>query len=93
MLESALEKNVCACIKRCGGKAHKWGQNGKPDRICFLPGGKVVLIELKRPSRENGLSPRQEKEISVLRGLGATVWVINNMEDLRCNLRGLGYEV
>lgn len=96
MLESGLEKTVCESIKRCGGKAYKWvspGRCGVPDRICFFPNGKVVLIELKQPGRGNGLSPKQKKEIDMLRSLGMPVWVISSKGELRVRLEELGYGI
>ena len=75
--------------RACGGKAYKFvspGNPGVPDRICVFPGGAVVFVELKRPGRENGLSPQQEKTISYLRGLGFHVWVINDLPDFKKRL-------
>lgn len=86
MLESTLEQSMRKYIKSLGGKAFKWvspGEVGVPDRICILPGGRVIFVELKRPGRKNGLSERQKKIARVLEGLGCEVWCINSMEDLK----------
>ena len=86
MLESKLEQAVRKYIKSLGGQAFKWvspGETGVPDRICILPGGKVIFIELKRPGRKNGLSERQKKIARVLEALDCKVWCINSMEDLK----------
>jgi hypothetical protein len=89
MLESTLEQSMRKYIKSLGGIAFKWvcpGATGVPDRICILPGGHVIFIELKRPGRKDGLSERQKKIARVLEGLGCKVWCINNMEDLKARI-------
>lgn len=89
MLESKLEQSVRKYVKSLGGRAFKWispGEVGVPDRICILPGGHVLFIELKRPGRKNGLSERQKKIARVLEDLGCKVWCINSMEDLKARI-------
>lgn len=96
MFESAIEKKINRLIKDLGGKAYKWvspGAAGVPDRICVLPGGKIVFIEAKRPDVSDGLSLRQKKEALRLRKLGHVVLRVNDVEELKLELRGLGYEV
>lgn len=96
MLEKTVERAVCNYARLCGGHAFKWvspGCSGVPDRICILPSGRVVFIELKRPGVKNGLSPRQAKIIGKLRALGCTVWVINDAADAREKFRGLGFDI
>ncbi len=86
MLESALEQVVRKYIRSIGGRCFKWvcpGENGVPDRICILPGGRIIFIELKRPGRKDGLSPRQKKIFRVLNGLDCTVWRIDNLDELK----------
>jgi hypothetical protein len=78
-----------------GGKAFKFvspGNPGVPDRLCVLPGGRIVFVEVKRPGRENGLSLQQQKTVRYIRRLGQTVWVINNFDDFKARLEAL-YEV
>lgn len=96
MFESAFEKTVCELIKKCGGKAYKWvspGNPGVPDRICVMPKGKTIFIEVKRPGVKDGLSPRQKKVINFLKSMGCVVWRIDDKEDLAFRLRRLGYAV
>ena len=88
-LESYLERAVCDEVKRRGGRAFKWvspGNTGVPDRICILPGGRVIFAELKRPGLKDGLSLRQKKIIRLLENLGCTVWRIDDIEDFRRRL-------
>lgn len=96
MLESAFEKTVCLCVKKCGGRAFKWvspGCTGVPDRICLFPGARIVFIEVKRPDEKDGLKPRQRKIIELLRSFGFEVWRISDKQELLLRLRGMGYEI
>lgn len=93
MRESAVEQSVCRQVKALGGVAWKWvspGRNGVPDRICILPGGVVLFVELKRPGRGDGRSPAQKKVFGILERLGCTVWRIDDEEDFRQRLHNLG---
>ncbi len=61
--------------------AAKWvspGMSGVPDRIVFLPGGRISLVELKRPGEKP--TPLQNRIIEMLRELGADVRVVDSME-------------
>lgn len=90
MLESTLEQAVKKHIRSLGGRCYKWvcpGENGVPDRICILPGGKIIFIELKRSGRKDGMSARQKKMFRVLKSLGCKAWRIDNLEDLKARLQ------
>lgn len=90
MLESTLEQAVRRHIRSLGGRCYKWvcpGENGVPDRICILPGGKIIFIELKRPGRKDGMSARQKKMFRVLKSLGCKAWRIDSLEDLKERLQ------
>lgn len=92
MLEAELERKICECIRRRGGRAFKFvspGASGVPDRLCVLPGGRLIFIEVKRPGRKDGLSVQQKKIIGWLRKLGCTVWVINDYETFRRLIDGV----
>ncbi|NLB89657.1 MAG: VRR-NUC domain-containing protein [Clostridiales bacterium] len=94
MLERTLEKNVCIYIKKLGGLAYKFvspGRDGVPDRICVMPDGKVLFIELKRPGEKP--RPNQLKVHKDLQDRNQIVWVVDNLEDLKNKLKGLGYGV
>ena len=72
MLESRIEKRVVDGARLAGGLAIKWTAPafaGVPDRIVFLPGGRIILVEVKAP----GCKP-------MLSQLGADVRVVDSVE-------------
>ena len=84
MLERRIEAALVRAALNAGGLALKWvspGRPGVPDRIVFMPGGRVVLVELKAPGKTP--TPLQAKTHEALRRLGMTVLVIDSMEDAR----------
>lgn len=86
MTEEGLERKICEAVRRRGGRAFKFvspGTPGVPDRICVLPGGKVLFIEVKKPGRRGGLSVQQKKIISWLKSVGCEAWVVNDFETFR----------
>lgn len=90
MRESGLERKVKKRIEDLGGLCLKWtspGFTGVPDRIAFLPGGKIVFIELKAPGKGDARNPRQRRVAAQLEKLGADVIVIDSLEELDEHLR------
>lgn len=77
MLESVSEKKLKREIEGVGGLCYKFtspGRQGVPDRVCIIPGGHVVFVEMKQ---ENGsLRPLQRAEIARMKERGADVWVV-----------------
>lgn len=52
IIENDVEKHLRERVKKAGGKAYKLSsqiENGMPDRLVCLPGGRVFFIETKRP--------------------------------------------
>ena len=83
MLERSLEARLVRRAKSMGGLALKWvspSTAGVPDRIVFLPGGRIIFVELKSPGKR--LSPLQARMASVLTELGAEVRCIDSLEAL-----------
>lgn len=93
MRENAVEANICRQVKALGGVAWKWispGRQGVPDRICILPGGRIIFVELKRPGRGDGRSPAQKKVFGILERLGCMVWRIDDGGDFHQRLIDIG---
>ncbi|GIP38321.1 nuclease [Paenibacillus sp. J31TS4] len=81
MRESAIERKLVNHIRQQGGKCWKWespGTAGVPDRICLLPGGRVVFVEVKAPGEKP--RPLQVKRHEELKVLGFDVRVIDSEE-------------
>jgi hypothetical protein len=71
-------------IRDTGGAFYKFvspGNDGVPDRICILPGGQIIFVELKAEAGE--LSPVQDAQIRKLRGLGCRVEMVRGMDGAR----------
>lgn len=80
-IEQYLNKRVTAA----GGITRKWispGHNGVPDRLIFLPGGKIYPVELKAPGKKNALSPSQEVEHARLILLGSPPEVLSTRAEV-----------
>lgn len=77
MRESDLEKRLKDKIEQLGGLCFKWvspGRRGVPDRICILPKGRTIFVEMKAPNGR--LSPLQKKRIQELESLKHEVRVL-----------------
>lgn len=95
MRESAIEALLVRSVHQAGGRCYKWvspGNSGVPDRIVFLPGGKVIFIELKTETGRT--SALQDYHIATLRALGQAVRVLRGRREvelfiqrevMRCN--------
>lgn len=84
MKESRFERKFTDMIKLYGGKSLKWvspGTAGVPDRLAFLPGGLLLVAEIKKPGTGK-LSALQEAMIGMLRELGFWVEVVDSEEKL-----------
>ena len=81
MRETTIERYLCRRVKELGGKAYKLqspGNDGMPDRLVCLPGGRVFFVETKAP----GQKPRPLqvcRHLELLR-LGHTVWVTDSKD-------------
>lgn len=83
-LESNIERAACArIVKELRVHSVKFNtlgsDTGYPDRIFWLPGGKPVLIEFKRPGGK--ISPKQQYQIDRLKKLGYIVEVCYSEEE------------
>lgn len=82
-LEKEIEQKLVTEVKKMGGICPKWvspGLNGVPDRIVFLPDGKIAFVELKAP----GKKPRalQRRRHAELRHLGFQVYVLDDPDQI-----------
>ena len=94
MLEKDIEKFLNDNIKKLGGRSYKFvspGNSGVPDRIIFLPGGRIYFVELKtkkgRPSTLQKLQRRRFKK------LGHEVHLLYGLEDVKVFLMKIKEEV
>ena len=68
-------------VKNMGGIAFKFispGNDGVPDRLVCLPGGKVCFVELKAPGKKT--RPLQDLQISRLQAIGFDVYVVDSKD-------------
>ena len=83
VLERDIEAGLVTEVRKHGGRAYKFvspGNDGVPDRLVVMPGGKTIFVELKRTSGE--LRPQQRIQIERLMDLGQTVEVVRGPEGL-----------
>lgn len=81
MLERRIEERLVEGARKAGGVAIKWvapAYSGVPDRIVFLPGGRIIFVELKAPGRAP--TALQSRVHQMLTRLGADVRVIDSLE-------------
>ncbi len=79
MREREIESYLRDQVRALGGRAYKFespGNNGVPDRLILLPGGKVVFAELKAPGKKP--TPLQLVQHRRIQELGFVVWVIDS---------------
>ena len=81
--EKVLERKLCKRVKELGGHAYKFvspNQRGVPDRLCILPHGVTVFVELKTTGKKP--TKLQELCMAELRELGQQCVVIDSTEKL-----------
>lgn len=82
ILEKHVEAALVKRVKELGGTAEKFtspSRRSVPDRLVTLPGGKIVFVELKRPSSKP--TAKQALDHERRRALGCDVRVIDTVED------------
>ena len=78
-----MEEKLRKKVEAAGGFCLKYPGNlfaGFPDRILLIPGGRVVLVELKAPGRKP--SPIQRLVHRKLAAVGFPVLVIDTLEEV-----------
>ena len=81
--EKVLERKLCKRVKELGGHAYKFvspNQRGVPDRLCVLPHGITVFVELKTTGKKP--TKLQVLCMNELRELGQRCVVIDSTEKL-----------
>ena len=94
MRERDIEKKMLNAIRKMGGEAFKWvspGNDGVPDRIVMLPGGRLIFVELK--ADRGLLSSVQKIQIRRIQKLGQEVEVVQGMDGLEEFLERIRKEV
>ena len=96
MRERDVENRLNEKIKTLGGLCLKWtspGHTGVPDRIVFLPGGRIYFVELKAPGKRP--RPRQDFMARELLAQGHKVYALDtiNKVDAWIDRVENGYEV
>ncbi len=88
--EKVLERKLCKRVKELGGHAYKFvspNQRGVPDRLCVLPHGITVFVELKT----TGKKPTKLQVLCMdeLKALGQECVVVDSSVSLTLLLRDL----
>lgn len=93
MRESELERILVAEVHKLGGRAYKFvspGNDGVPDRIVMLPGGRIYFVELK--AKAGRLRPQQSIQIKRINSLGQDALVIKGTSGLIWFFRYIGQQ-
>lgn len=85
MIEKDIENEVEEWAISEGGKALKlvlFSERGWPDRTIFLPGGELLLPELKLP-KKNKKYEQQRRTVAWLQSLGFRSDFCQSLEDVK----------
>jgi hypothetical protein len=88
MREKDIEQYLREEVKVLGGRAYKFvspGNDGVPDRLVCLPGGRVEFVELKAPGKTP--SKLQLLQHSRLEKLSIKVYVIDSKNGVDAFIR------
>ena len=86
ILEKKVEQELVDAVESLGGECLKLevkGRRGWPDRLCLLPEGITICVEVKR--RSGQLSKAQEARLRTLHHMGhlhVVVWDIHQVNQL-----------
>ena len=81
--ERDVESFLSEHVRRLGGLSYKLAPTtaGLPDRLLVLPGGRILLVEVKRPGET--LRGVQKVIQQRLAARGVTVLVIDSKDDVK----------
>ena len=89
--ESALEQKCVKWARDHGVQVAKLTELiGIPDRTFFVPGGKPLIVEFKRPDGKGEASPAQEWHVHALRERGYETWFCADWEEFLRMMRKKG---
>jgi len=94
--EEKLEDLLVEEIERIGGlciKLEVKGDRGWPDRLCILPGGLTVFVEVKRPDGKGRVARLQELKLMELAKRGQRTFLLTSTMRLYQLIEGLEMEV
>lgn len=94
MLEKDLEKQLVKHVEKAGGLCWKFtspGTVGVPDRVCILPGGKVVFVEMKQ--QFGRLANIQKYRLEQLQARGCDARVVKGEKQLKEFLEELKHAI
>ena len=86
--ERDIESSLRRQVEKMGGKFMKFtspGNDGVPDRIAILPGGRVWFVELKREGEKP--TAVQKWQMEQLRKMGCNVALITGKQEARAWMR------
>lgn len=89
--ERNVERRLVDLVRRRGGLCLKWtspGTVGVPDRIVVMPGGRIYLVELKRPGGKP--RPSQVAFHAKLARRGVRVHVVDDADAFACDVLDSG---
>ena len=81
--EKCIEIQLKKAIEKAGGFAWKFNSSsrrGVPDRIVFMPGGRIWFVELKAPGKRPTLL--QIKRKNQIEAMGFRVRIIDCLEEV-----------
>lgn len=83
MREKFIEQKLVNEVKKRGGICPKFtspGFDGVPDRLVFLPMGRMAFVEFKAPSKK--MRPLQIRRKKQLESLGFKVFCVDSIEQI-----------
>jgi hypothetical protein len=94
MRESTIEAYLRDQVKELGGRAYKFvspGNDGVPDRLVCLPGGRAAFVELKAPGKKP--TKLQKIQQSKLEELGFLVFTMDSKSDVNAFIQLVNYDI
>lgn len=91
--EKYIEKKLIKAVRAVGGIAPKLvspGYDGMPDRLVFLPKGRMGFVEVKAPGKKP--RPLQTARLELLKRLGFKVYVLDGEEQIEVIVNEIGGE-